>query len=121
MSRPSVPFSPSAIDARLTLRGRDDGPLFTQVSQTGVVSPLPVTAQSLMARLRKRAREARIAPCSPHDLWRSFVSAIFEAGADLAMVPALAGHSSPAKTARYDRRPETAGAAVVQLVHMPFG
>ena len=111
----------AAIDAWLTLRGRDAGPLLTRVSQTGTVSLLPMTAQSLMARLRKRAREARIAPCSPHDLRRSFVSAALEAGADLAMVQALAGHASPATTARYDRRPEAAKAAAAQLIHVPFG
>ncbi|MCY3597886.1 MAG: site-specific integrase [Rhodospirillales bacterium] len=93
--------------------GRDDDPLLTRVSQTGVVSLLLMTAQSLMARLRKRARGARASHCSPHDLRRSFV--------DFAMVQALAGHASPATTARYDRRPEAAKVTAAQLVHVPFG
>ncbi|MDE2792147.1 MAG: tyrosine-type recombinase/integrase [Paracoccaceae bacterium] len=80
-----------------------------------------MTAQSLMARPRKRAREARIASCPPHDLRRSFVFAALEAGADLAMVQALAGPASPATTTRYDRWPEAAKAAAAQLVHVPFG
>ncbi len=62
-----------AIDAWLDVRS--EGPLLTRVPQTGVVSLLPMTAQSLMARLWKRGREARVAPCSSHDLRRSFVSA----------------------------------------------
>ena len=111
----------AAIDAWLDVRRRDEGPLLTRVSQTGVVSLLPMTAQSLMARLRKRAREARIAPCSPHDLRRSFVSAALEAGADLATVQTLAGHASPATTALYDRRPEIAKTFAAQLIHVPFG
>ncbi|MDE2789153.1 MAG: hypothetical protein OXI81_01850 [Paracoccaceae bacterium] len=39
----------------LTFRGRDHGPPLTPVSQIGVVGLLPMTAQSLIARLRKRA------------------------------------------------------------------
>ncbi len=111
----------AALGAWLDARGRAEGPLLTRVSQTGAASLLPMTAQSLMARLRKRAREAGIAHCSPHDLRRSFVSAALEAGADIAMVQTLAGHASPVTTARYDRRPETARAAAAQLVHVPFG
>ena len=73
-----------------------------------------------MLRLKRRARQAAIAECSPHDLRRSFVSSALEAGADLALVQALAGHASPTTTARYDRRPEAARAAAARLVHVPY-
>lgn len=55
----------------------------------------------LLARLRERAG---IAPCSPHDLRRSFVSHALASGADLATVGRMAGHLDPRTTARYDRR-----------------
>lgn len=111
----------AALDAWLTHRGHDAGPLLAPISQTGVVARgRGMTAQALMMRLRKRSREAGIAHCSPHDLRRSFVSAALEAGADLALVQVLAGHASPATTARYDRRPEAARAAAARLVHVPF-
>ena len=112
----------AALDAWLVHRGVSvAGPLLAPVSHTGVIDVgRGITPHSLMMRLRKRSEDAGIASCSPHDLRRTFVSAALEAGADLAMVQALAGHASPATTARYDRRSETAKAAAACLVHVPF-
>ena len=112
----------AALDAWMAHRGLAvAGPILAPVSQSGVIDVgRGITPHSLMMRLRKRSEEAGIASCSPHDLRRSFVSAALDAGADLAMVQALAGHSSPATTARYDRRPETAKADAASLVHVPF-
>ena len=110
----------AAVNAWLALRGEEAGPLLTPVSQTGIVAVRPMTAQALMMRLKRRAKQANIGSCSPHDLRRSFVSTALESGADLAMVQALAGHASPTTTARYDRRPEHAKAEAAKLVHVPF-
>ena len=109
-----------ALEAWLDHRGREPGPLVCRVSQRGKVRLRRVTPQALMMRLRRRAEEAGIARCSPHDLRRSFVSQALESGADLAMVQALAGHASPTTTARYDRRPEEAKRAAAGMVHVPF-
>ena len=110
----------AAVNAWITRRGDTPGPLLTPVSQTGAIDVRPMTAQAVMMRLKRRAKLANIAECSPHDLRRSFVSTALESGADLAMVQALAGHASPTTTARYDRRPETAKAEAAKLVHVPF-
>ena len=63
-----------------------------------------MTAQALMYRLKWQCHQAGIDPCSPHDLRRTFVSELLDAGADIATVQQLAGHQSPTTTARYDRR-----------------
>ncbi|MDE0698276.1 MAG: tyrosine-type recombinase/integrase [Boseongicola sp.] len=111
----------AALDAWLAIRGDGPGPVLCPVSKGGTVdSGASITAQSLMQRLKRRAAQAKISSCTPHDLRRTFVSAALEAGADLAMVQALAGHANPATTARYDRRPEAAKAKAAQLVHVPF-
>ena len=105
----------------LAARGDVPGPILAPVAKGGTVAAgRPMTAQALMMRLKRRAGQAAIGDCSPHDLRRSFVSAALESGADLAMVQALAGHANPATTARYDRRPEDAKRQAAQLVHVPF-
>ena len=124
-NRERIVYAPTggqaALDAWLAIRGEDAGPLLAPVSKAGTVQAgKGMSAQALMLRLKRRAKQARIAECSPHDLRRAFVSSALEAGADLALVQALAGHASPTTTARYDRRPEAARAAAAKLVHVPF-
>ncbi len=63
-----------------------------------------MTAQALMLRLQFRAAQAGIRPCMPHDLRRTYISELLDAGAEIASVQALAGHASPTTTTRYDRR-----------------
>ena len=71
-----------------------------------------------MVRLKRRSEEAGIASCSPHDLRRTFVSDLLEAGADIAIVQRLAGHASPLTTARYDRRGNEAMRRATARLHV---
>ena len=109
-----------AIEAWLADRGDCDGALLAPVNKAGQVQPRPMTAQALMNRLKVRSKQAGIPPCSPHDLRRTFVSELLDAGADITSVQRLAGHQSPTTTARYDRRGERAKKRAAEMLVVPY-
>lgn len=70
--------------------------------------------------LAKRATAAGIADMSDHDLRRTFVSDQLDAGADIATVAKLAGHSSVTTTQRYDRRSDRAAENAAAFINVPY-
>jgi integrase/recombinase XerD len=94
----------TALDDWLTLRGDRPGPIFTSTTRAAE----GMTDQAVLVILKKRATAAGVAPFSPHDLRRTMITHLLDAGADMISVQRLAGHADPATTARYDRRGETA-------------
>ena len=139
-----------ALQDWLTVRGSEQGPLFVEVNKGGkvltqreemVVKPtrkiqgveIPnkkagmtiyrggaLTSQAIYNMLAKRAREAGIKNFSPHDVRRTFISHLLDAGADIATVSKMAGHANIQTTARYDRRPEEAKHKATELLHVPY-
>lgn len=105
----------------LQIRGGDEGPLFLAINKSDRVRAAGrMTSQAVYNMLQRRAQAAGIAHFSPHDLRRTFVSDLLEAGADIATVAKMAGHSNVQTTSRYDRRPEQAKARAAGLLHMPY-
>jgi site-specific recombinase XerD len=134
----------------LTTRGAQPGPLFVEVNKGGkvlidrqslTVKPFrkmggvevpnkkagttiyrggALTSQAIYNMLAKRAREAGIKNFKPHDVRRTFISHLLEAGADIATVSKMAGHANVQTTARYDRRPEEAKRKAAELLHIPY-
>lgn len=109
-----------ALEAWLEHRGEAAGPLLWPATRGAQVVPGRLSTQALRRVCVRRATEAGIAPFSPHDLRRSFVSELLDAGADVSVVRGLAGHSNVATTARYDRRPEAAKRRAASLLAVPY-
>jgi integrase len=110
----------AALLAWLSVRGSESGPLLCPVRKGGRVLQRPMTDQAVLYILRRRARRAGVAGFTPHDMRRTFVSHLLDAGADLVAVQKLAGHSDVTTTARYDRRGEASKRRAAELLHVPF-
>ena len=104
----------------LAARGERAGPLFVPISKRGRLLARRLTDKAVTWILSVRATEAGVAPFSPHDLRRTFISTLLDAGADLATVADLAGHANIATTAKYDRRGEAAKRKAAALLTVPF-
>ena len=104
----------------LCVRGTDPGPLLCPVSKAGDVERRRLSDQAVYNALRKRAREARVRPFSPHDLRRTAITNMLDRGGDLSVVQDIAGHSSISTTKIYDRRGEAAKRRTSALASLPY-
>jgi site-specific recombinase XerD len=109
-----------AVRGWVALRGDEPGPLFVPVTQTGHVELRRMTDQAVYAILRSRAKKGEVKAFSPHDLRRSCVSDLLEAGVDISVVQRFVGHANVTTTARYDRRGEHAKRRAAKSLHVPF-
>jgi site-specific recombinase XerD len=112
--------SANALKDWLAVRGNDPGPLFCNINKGGRITIHRMTDQAVLHILRKRANEAGVASFSPHDLRRSFISDLLDAGADISTAQQLAGHSNVTTTAHYDRRGEATKRKAAELLHVPY-
>lgn len=112
--------SRSAVECWLALRGDELGPLFLPVNKVGRIHRRRMTCQAVYDLLDRLARRANVEAFSPHDLRRTWIGDLLDAGADLATVQALAAHASVTTTARYDRRGEKTKRRAAELLHVPF-
>src|SRR5262249_47402756 len=88
----------SALDDWITARGQVSGPLFYGVVKGGALVVRRLAAQAVAVVCASRAAEAGVAAFTPHDMRRTFISGLLDAGADIATVQRLAGHEDPATT-----------------------
>lgn len=111
-----------ALDAWISMRGSAAGALFCPVGKgrQGRIAYRAMSAQAIYLALKRRGARAGVGEFSPHDLRRTFVGDLLDAGADISTVQGLAGHSNVSTTARYDRRPEAVRRRAASLLHVPF-
>jgi len=123
------PGAQTALDRWLWLRqqsvgSEDDEPIFLPIlkgqnAAGGRIVLRRLSDQSVMHILLLRAKQAGLKKTSPHDFRRTFISDLLDAGADIATVQKMAGHSNVSTTARYDRRGEVAKQRAASLLHVP--
>lgn len=110
----------AALETWIMVRGTDPGPLLWPIRKGGAMEPRRMTTHALYLALKRRTKAAGVAPFTPHDLRRTFISDLLDAGADISTVQGLAGHANVTTTQRYDRRGEKAKAKAVELLHVPY-
>jgi len=88
------------------VRGEKEGPLFTRIRRFDTLTNDRLTDQAMYHVLQVRQRQAGIAKCAPHDLRRTFATAMLDNGEDLITVKDAMGHASVTTTLQYDRRGE---------------
>ncbi len=104
------------LEAWLALRGSKPGALICPVNKGGRVElrHFAEDGDGIYKLVRERAIKAGVERFSPHDFRRTFCSDLFDTNTDLFAVQQLAGHVSPATTAKYDRRGEETKRLAVQ-------
>lgn len=88
------------------VRGEKEGPLFTRIRRFDTLTNDRLTDQAVYHVLQVRQRQAGIEKCAPHDLRRTFATAMLDNGEDLITVKDAMGHASVTTTQQYDRRGE---------------
>ena len=104
----------------LEVRGTEPGGLFWQARKGGRLVHHVMTDDAVWRLIEKRAKIAGVTDVSPHDLRRSFVSDLLDAGVDVTTVSKMAGHASVLTTAKYDRRGEDAKRKAAKALHVPY-
>ena len=114
------PASRAALDDWLAVRGRDDGPVFTQSTRRGLERLEPLSDHHVWTILRTLCQRSGLRAFAPHDLRRKLVSDLLDAGVDLSTVRTVVGHADVSTTARYDRRGLRAAQQASTHAHVPY-
>ncbi|CAM3331284.1 tyrosine-type recombinase/integrase [Stackebrandtia soli] len=108
----------------LAVRGLGPGALFSPIARSGRIrirdgEPAPMTGQAIANILSRRFEECGAPAATPHDLRRTFIGELLDAGVDLSTAQQIVGHSSPETTARYDRRPGRRRREAIDRLSLP--
>ena len=115
-----APGAEQAIADWLALRLLAPGPLFMPVNKGGHIVARRLSDQAVLYILARRAQDAGVRAFSPHDMRRTFIGDLLDAGNDIATVQQLAGHANIQTTARYDRRGEAVKKRAAGTLCVPY-
>ena len=105
----------------LAIRGTVTGAVFCMIRKGGeILTEHQISPTALDKILKKRSAEAGVKDCDWHDLRRTTASNLLDAGADIATVAKILGHSNVQTTAKYDRRGERAKIKACELISVPY-
>ena len=110
----------TALAAWLEVRGDKPGPLLCAMEGKGRrVGHNRLNVESIRLILKRRATQAGVRSCTPHDLRRTFITSLLDEGNDIAVASRMAGHRNIATTTRYDRRDERTNRDAAATIHVP--
>lgn len=109
-----------AVRAWVGVRGDAPGALITRIGKGGRLTTDGISVTALYDIVVKRAADAGLIATSPHDLRRTFVTAMLDVGADVLAVKRIAGHSSTNTTERYDRSADRRAEAAAGMIDFPY-
>lgn len=109
-----------AVVAWLEIRGKAPGPVLMPIDKGGRIDHRRMSDQAIFYRLAMLAIAASVRPFTPHDLRRTYVSELLDAGADMGSVSKMAGHAKMDTTRIYDRRGDAANRKAADLLHVPY-
>lgn len=108
------------LDRWLDQRGSQPGPLFLAMTKGGRLTARRMSAAAAYKMVRDRAAACGLELATPHDLRRTFIGNMLDAGVDAVTVTAITGHASVEMLKRYDRRPERAKRAAQASIDLPI-
>lgn len=107
-------WASDSINCWLTYRGTDPGYLICKIDRWSLKPYIreSITPSHVLKLVGKRAGNK----VKPHDLRRTFIGMLLDAGVDLSTVAEMAGHSQVTTTAKYDRRNDTRKKKAADLI-----
>ena len=110
-----------AVRKWLEVRTMSAGALFCVIDKVGRMHlSRHMSTVAIHKRFTQRCADAEVSGVRLHDLRRTWVGEMLDAGADIVTVATLAGHSDVRTTQRYDRRPSAVRRAAACKVQVPY-
>lgn len=104
----TVPIPQSALrhlEEWLAVRGTHDGPIIHPITPHGHINTTKgMSTDAVYSRLRELCKRAGVKNVGPHDFRRTYISKLFDKGADISTIASMVGHAQVETTRKYDRR-----------------